>query len=202
MLPAYWLTTTFHLKRVSILKEMEFSALKPKTPVVMLCALFSVLLSLPSVAENSRPDDSSTSRLTLSLSILPTLSIETVSDVHFNIERRDVDANYEEYFCVRGTGSTRYSIIAYGSNSNGEDFILRNDEGDDLIYSVGYRGDKNSSDFDDLTHGLPSPVYEVLPGEDPCDGQANFNIRFRAQDLKAANSGLYNGSLTLVVAPV
>jgi hypothetical protein len=153
-------------------------------------------------AENARQGDRSTSRFSLSLSILPTLSIEAVSDVHFNIERRDVDANYQEFFCVRGTGSTRYSITAYGSNSDGQSFILTNNSGDNLLYSVAYRGNTNTEIFDQLRPGLASPVYETLPGNDPCDGQANFNIRFSAEDLEDANSGLYNGSLTLVVAPV
>lgn len=140
--------------------------------------------------------------MAISLAILPALSIETVSDVHFNIERRDVDASYDEYFCVRGTGSARYSITAYGSSTEDNLFALANTDGERLLYTVGYRDKRTSSGFDELSPGLPSPIYEALPGNDPCDGETNFNIRFRAQDLEKAQSGFYSGSLTLVVAPV
>lgn len=168
----------------------------------LLIAAALLLTSANAAVENRRPDDESSSRLRISLSILPTLSIQSVSDVHFNIERRDIDANYEEYFCIRGTGDTRYSIIAYGSSSSGEVFQLANVDGETLNYAVGYRGDSKSNEYDNLVPGESSPVYEVASNDQACDGKTNFSIAFKAEDLKAAASGLYNGALTLVVAPV
>ncbi len=166
--------------------------------------LIAAMLFAHAVAasDNLRPDSRSTSQMTISLAILPALTIETVSDVHFNIERRDVDASYDEYFCVRGTRSARYSITAYGSNTEDSLFALTNSEGSQLLYTVGYRDKRSASGFDELSPGLPSRIYEALDGNDPCDGDTNFNIRFRAEDLEKAQSGLYSGSLTLVVAPV
>lgn len=153
-------------------------------------------------ADSRNPDDQAASRVTISLAILPSISIDTISDVHFDIERRDVDANYEEFFCVKGNTSTRYSIIAYGSSNSQNNFTLTNSDGETLQYAVSYRGHKKSTHYDQLRPGKPSPVYAVRPGDETCEGQPNFNIRFLAVDLEAANSGLYSGALTLVVAPV
>tara|TARA_R110002073_G_scaffold5880_1_gene35771 strand:+ start:4733 stop:5257 length:525 start_codon:yes stop_codon:yes gene_type:complete len=170
-------------------------------PITFVLALF-LLSGRFALAESRKPEDQASSRVTISLAILPSLSIDTISDVHFDIERRDVDANYEEFFCVKGNASTRYSIIAYGSSSSQTSFSLTNKEGDELRYAISYNGQQGSIQYDQLSPGKPSPVYAVLADNDACDGQPNFNIQFLAADLEAADSGLYSGALTLVVAPV
>lgn len=147
-------------------------------------------------------EDEATSRVTISLSILPSISIDTVSDMSFDISRRDIDASYNEFFCVKGNSSTRYSILTYGNSGDQNSFSLTNSSGENLRYSVSYRGKKDSTRYDLLTPGEPSPVYAALSGNDPCDGQPNFIIKFLAEDLEDAASGLYSGALTLVVAPL
>jgi hypothetical protein len=165
--------------------------------------LAALIFSSPFVgAESSRPDKQSNARVTISLSILPSISIETASDLNFDIDRRDIDASYEEFFCVKGNISTRYSITAQGNSGSNDDFFLRNQTNDILRYSVGYRGKQDVSQYDRLSPGEPSPVYSVPKGKEPCDGQPNFNIQFKAEDLESAESGLYSGALTLVVEPL
>lgn len=163
------------------------------------------MLILPSPwvgAESDRPDKTSSARVTISLSILPSISIDTVSDLHFNIDRRDVDASYDEFFCVKGNISSRYSITAEGTSDGSDGFFLTNQSNGTLRYFVGYRGKKSATQYDVLAPGEPSPIYSVPPGNEPCNGQPNFNIRFSAEDLDSADAGLYRGALTLVVAPL
>jgi hypothetical protein len=162
----------------------------------------SLMASHWAIAGSLPLEDQTRSRVTISLSILPSISIDTVADMSFDISRRDIDASYNEFFCVKGNSSTRYSILTYSNSSNQGSFSLTNSNGEELRYSVSYRGSKNSSQYDPLTPGEPSPVYSVLPGNDACDGQPNFNIKFLAVDLEDAASGLYSGALTLVVAPL
>ena len=164
--------------------------------------IIGVLTSLTGPLAYGNPDREADSRLTISLSILPSLSIDNISDVQFDIERRDIDANYDDQFCVRGNSSTRYSILAYGSSSNQSGFFLTNAEGDSLKYTVAFRGRADKTQYDQLAPGEASPVYSVLPANESCGTDSNFNIRFLAADLEAAESGLYSGALTLVVAPV
>ena len=52
---------------------------------------------------------------------------------------------------MRGTGSTRYSIIAYGSSNDGEDFVLTNNEGDNPDLFGGVSGQQAVIRFDDLS---------------------------------------------------
>jgi len=162
----------------------------------------TLMVSHWATAERLSLEDEATSRITISLSILPFISIDTVADMSFDISRRDIDASYNEFFCVKGNSSTRYSLLTYGSSSDQNSFSLTNRTGEDLRYSVSYRGNRNGNRYDLLTPGKPSPVYSVLPGNDACDGRPNFNIKFLAADLEAAESGLYSGALTLVVAPL
>ncbi len=171
--------------------------------LLSLIAPFALLLTAsPSFAEeDGRLGSESESRITISLSILPTIQVEAVSDVHLDIQDRDVDASYEEAFCVTGN-STKYSVIAYGSSDGNRNFSLSNIDGEILVYSVAYRGDLKRDEFDILTPGKPSPVYDSQALDTSCAETPNFRINFRSEDLKSVRSGLYNGALTLMVSPV
>lgn len=167
----------------------------------MKACLFIFALFAAQLSWAAERDFDSESRLTISLSILPSLNIESISDVRFDVERRDIDANYEDLLCIHGNSGTRYSILAYGSGGRSE-FFLTNDAGDSLRYTVAYRGNFEQEQYDQLIAGQSSPTYSVLASADNCGVESNFKIRILANDLENADSGLYSGALTLVVAPL
>ena len=138
--------------------------------------------------------------VTVSLTIEPSVSVSAASHINLRISNRSVDTNYSELFCVQGNGGGKYTIIAYNSTGTpGEQsFTLRNDEGSELLYHVAYRGDV-SIGFAPLAPNVSSAQYNL---QTHCGIDSNFRVTFRADDLQRARSGLYAGSLTLVVRPV
>lgn len=167
-----------------------------------LSIILMLLLPVAGQAASSVGPESST-RFTISLAIQPTLAITTQSDISFNIANRDEDNEFSHTFCVQGAATEKYTLIAYGSNGDGSSFTLRNVDNEVLRYFVSFRGNlSDGAAFDELSPGKPSPVYSVLPRERECSELTSFSVTFRAEDLKNAGSGLYSGSLTLLVSPV
>ena len=133
------------------------------------------------------------------------MQINTVNEVNLDITDRNVDAVFSEAFCVRGNESGRYRVIAYGASDGQSAFLLSSDNGNELAYQVAYRGnsgDTPGTDYDDLRPGVPSPEYQVTSRTIPCDSATAFRVTFSSQDLVAAQSGFYRGSLTFMVSPV
>ncbi len=168
--------------------------------ILLLVIFFQVPFAI--AARDSQLDSRSDAEITISLSIVPSIQIETVSDVRLDITDRSIDANFSKYFCVRGITSTKYNVIAYGSSGVDNTFLLANTNGEQLAYGVSYRGNLTSDNFDVLFPGIPSPVYSTISTEMACTDGASFKVTFRSQDLQAATSGLYSGALTLLVSPV
>ena len=161
-----------------------------------------LLIPLVGQAASSVGPKSSTS-FRISLAIQPTLAITTESDISFNIANRDEDNEFSHSFCVQGAATEQYTLVAYGSNGDGSSFTLRNADNEVLRYFVSFRGNlSDGATFDELSPGKPSPVYDVLPRERECGELTSFSVTFRAEDLRNAGSGLYSGSLTLLVSPV
>ena len=153
-------------------------------------------------AEQGRLGPTSTSRFTISLAIQPLIEITTVSDVTVNITDRSIDADFTKPFCVNGSVGGKYTVIASGTQERGDSFILQNSEGETLPYFASYRGDPVGGEFDPLLPSLPSRVYDVLPRGEVCTDITAFKITFRSADLQIAGSGLYSGSLTMLVSPI
>ncbi|MBD3649137.1 MAG: hypothetical protein HUJ31_17190 [Pseudomonadales bacterium] len=158
-------------------------------------------LSVPA-ANDGRLDESSLGVIEISLSILPSIQINTVTDIHLNINDRSVDAVFSESFCVVGNTGGRYTVLAEGSESMSNRFLLRNDEGEPLEYDVSFLGNPAGGEYDLLEPGEASPPYPLNTNASDCEGTTSFRIIFRSEDLKLAGSGLYSGSLTMVVSPV
>jgi hypothetical protein len=172
------------------------------TKTLALVIFLALLCPVAGYAASSVGSESSTS-FTISLAIQPTLAITTESDISFNIANRDEDNEFSHSFCVQGAASEKYTLIAYGSNGDGSSFTLRNADNEVLRYIVSFRGNLGGvANFDQLLPGQPSPVYNVLPREQECGELTSFSVTFRAEDLRNAGSGLYSGSLTLLVSPV
>lgn len=153
-------------------------------------------------AEQGKLAPQSKARFSISLAIQPSMQIKTVSDISLNINDRSMDASFSKPFCVQGSINDKYTIVAYGTNKNADTFVLRNSENDKLPYHVSFRGDPASSNYDPLLPGVPSKVYDVLDRGISCEDKTGFKVIFRAGDLQTAGSGLYTGSLTLLVSPV
>jgi len=167
---------------------------------LILALLVGIACGQVFAAEDGRTDESSTGTIEVSLSIVPSIQINTVADIHLNITDRSRDATFSEPFCVTGN-SERYTVVAEGSRPNGT-FLLENEGGDRLEYEVSYLGDPDRGTFDRLEPGTPSPVYDVFAKESDCEGQTRLGITFLSEALINAGSGLYSGFLTLVVSPV
>lgn len=165
--------------------------------------LFAGLLGLatPSWAalDGELDDLRSRGNIRISLAILPSLQISVVNQINIDIDNINIDSNFSEYVCITGHERGRYNLIATGGSG---DFLLYNDDHGELPYSVFYKGDPNQSDFDELNHGVPSPTYEILPNQSQCTSDYNFKVTFRSEHLKIVKSGLYSGTLTLLVSPV
>lgn len=144
-------------------------------------------------------DNKSEGDIRISLAILPSLQISVVSQVDVSINNPNIDADFEEYVCVTGYEGGRYNIIAQG---NAGAFRLNNEDGDQLPYSVFFRGNPVASEFDELVAGETSPTYELMSSQSQCGTEYNFRIKFRAEDLQVVKSGLYTGTLNLLVSPV
>ena len=91
-------------------------------------------------------------------------------------------------------------MVAYGSEQSAGAFSLSNQSGSKLAFHVGYR--RNATDsYSALEPGVPSNPYNLKPSAS-CSDDESFRVTFFTRDLKGAQSGLYTGSLTLMVAPV
>lgn len=170
---------------------------------ILLATALCWLATLPvaaMAANDGRADESSSGVIEISLSILPSMQIDTVTDIRLNITDRSVDANFSESFCVTGNTGGRYTIVAEGSESVNRRFLLRNNEGEPLEYDVSFLGIPDGDQYDLLVPGEASPPYPL--NESKCEARTAFKITFRSEDLKAAGSGLYSGYLTMVVSPV
>ena len=147
--------------------------------------ILALLLLMPAVfaANDGKVGTQSTAEISISLAILPSIQIETVSDVRLNIVDRSIDTTFSEPFCVRGDDATKYSIIAYGSSSS-EGFTLLNNEGEQLSYLVSFRGNTAAQVFDSLAPSTASPVYNTAASELSCVNGSEFKITFRSEDLQ------------------
>lgn len=153
-----------------------------------------------SAGDGTLDDARSGGNIQISLSILPSLQISVVSQIQINIDNVYVDSNFSEYVCITGHEGGRYNLIATGDNG---DFVLYNDiDGEELPYSVFYKGDPDQPAFDELMAGQPSPIYETMPSQEECASDYNFRVTFRSEHLQIVKSGRYTGRLTLLVSPV
>lgn len=165
-------------------------------------ALLLHTLSSGVIAGEGSLGRSTNADISISMSIQPSIQIETVEQIQLDITDRTQDASFEESFCVRGTHNAKYSIIAYSTIRSASEFSLARLDDSTLPYTVTYRGDLGRNAFDTLIPGTPSPVYEILSKDGTCHAGNSFRIIFRSEDLEIATSGLYRGSLTLLVSPV
>jgi hypothetical protein len=174
--------------------------MKPALSMAALLLAYTPLLA--GAAQQGELGKNSSSSYSISLSIEPAMEIRTVSDIALNISDRTVDATFSKPFCVRGSVPGKYMVTASGGNQSGDGFELHNANHDVLRYHVSYRGDPGATQFDPLSPGIPSRAYDVLPRDATCGNLTAFMVTFRAADLQNAGSGLYTGSLTLLVSPV
>ncbi len=189
------LSTLVTLKTIERLANMR----------LVLQLIFMVIAFAPATGfaeDNGRIGQRSEGQLEISLSILPSVQIETVNDVQLNIIDRAIDAVLSEFFCVKGHSTTRYNLIAAGSSNNNNAFILNNQANETLNYHVGYRGLAKDTVYDQLTSGIPSNVYPVIDNSRSCREGASIQITFKSGDLQNVTSGLFSGSLTLLVSPL
>lgn len=175
----------------------------PMRLIKSLCLISGIFATLNLMAATEgASDDTSTGTVSISLSVLPSLQIQNVDNIRFNITDRKIDAYYEQSFCVMGSKFGKYTVTALGSDQDLDNFLLRNDKNQELPYSVGYRGDTQRGEFDPLAPGTPSPVYDVIPYNENCGDSVSFQITFRSEHLLRVKSGLYTGHLTLTVSPL
>ncbi|HKI74208.1 MAG TPA: hypothetical protein VJ998_06180 [Pseudomonadales bacterium] len=153
-------------------------------------------------AEQGELGEHSAASYTITLAIQPSIEIKTVSDITLNITDRNVDASFSKPFCVQGTTPGKYTIIAYGNDQSANAFVLHNADNDMLDYHVAYEGDPVSMTYEALSPGQPSSSFDVQTRSSNCDNSTSFKVTFRSSDLQNAGSGLYTGSLTLLVSPV
>ncbi len=153
-------------------------------------------------AEDGRLEVESRGSIRISLSVLPSIQINTVRDINLSITNRNVDTNFSEPFCVTGNGPGRYTVSAHGSEATGQQFLLRNGDGEPLEYDVSFLGDIERNQYDPLSPGVVSPAYQLFPSKEACGDRTAFKVTFHSEDLQSAGSGLYSGYLTLVVSPV
>jgi len=141
-------------------------------------------------------------RISIGLHILPIIQIGKVGDIALNIADRSVDVSYSEPVCVKGNAGNRYAVTATGSGAGSDPFILRNKDGGNLAFHVFYRGLTSAND-DELRSGVTSPHYD-LPSLITACGEtgSTLTVTFLSEDLVGVASGLYTGSLTLVVSPL
>ena len=153
-----------------------------------------------SAASDGDAGRNSRGTIEISLSIVPSIQINVVNDINLTIIDRQVDTNFTEVLCITGNLGGKYNLIAYGSG--GQDFSLKNAEGESLSYFVGYRGDPGAQQFDELNAGEASPAYDLVTDSANCSDEHSFRVTFKSEDLGKVGSGLYTGNLTLLVAPV
>ena len=141
-------------------------------------------------------------RISIGLHILPIIQIGKVGDIALNIADRTVDVSYSGPICVKGNAGNRYAVTATGSGTGSDPFTLKNQDGGSLAYHVFYRGLTSAID-DELTSGATSPHYDLPSLITTCgDTGSTLTVTFLSEDLVGLASGLYTGSLTLVVSPL
>ena len=145
----------------------------------------------------------STAELDITVTIQPTIQINSVSDIQLDIFDVTSDAAITQTLCVRGTPGSKYSIIASGSQGSDGSFVLTNNEGLELPYQLTFMADLTSGTSDELTPSTVSPLYDVLSSSQNCDGSntSSFTLTFDTATLQQVQTGTYTGYLTLYVAP-
>ena len=144
-------------------------------------------------------EEDSTGTINISLTIQPSIRIETTDSINLRIRNRDVDTFFYQDLCITGNFGGKYTLTAFGSGPS-DRFSLTNDASEELAYLVAYRGDPEQERYDQLEPASPSPAYNLT--HQACVDRDAFRITFRAEDLTRAESGLYTGHLTLLVSPV
>ena len=92
-----------------------------------LLALVAILACSSQAAIEGEPDTiSSTGAVQVSLSITPSIQLQTVEDIRLNITDRKSDNHFQQSFCVTGNRFGKYNVTATGSFQTEEFFILYN----------------------------------------------------------------------------
>jgi len=166
-------------------------------------ALSILTCAHPAFAQESGDlGESSSVNLSLSLSVLPTIQIETVSDISLDITDRSVDSDYTETICVKGNAGDKYSVTATGTSTESSSFYLESNAGGQLIYHVAYQ-EGNAASQGELTPGVPTPHFRLPSLGSDCDGiSSSLTVSFKSAELMGVEAGLYTGNLTLVISPL
>ncbi|MDG1206831.1 MAG: hypothetical protein P8N51_15790 [Pseudomonadales bacterium] len=139
------------LPTLAALKAIEcFASMRIVAQLILMAIAFAPVTGF--AADDGRIGQRSEGELEISLSILPSVQIETVNDVQLNITDRTIDTVLSEFFCVKGHATTRYNVIAAGSSNNTNAFILNNQANETLDYQVGYRGLAKDTGYTRLRH--------------------------------------------------
>lgn len=170
--------------------------------------LAATLLLLPSLciaATQGELGSESTAVNRITLIIHPSVQITNVDDITIYVNERNRDALHTEEVCVRGNSEASYSVLAHTGGVGESEFLLRNEEQEDLEFEVRYRSDLSAASGEVLRPNIQSQLQlsGLTTGEEnaTCAGGnfAAFDLKFSANKLSTANPGVYTGSLTLTV---
>lgn len=142
--------------------------------------------------------------LCIVMAILPAnadVKISDLQDFDFGLYPGRGRLQDDKNICTNVIPDGRYQVVMFGDGAAGR-FEISNGI-DSLSYRVFYNDRTGTRGTRRVREGQALPRQNRASDQLNCsDGlSANIRVRFRGQDLRAANPGRYRGTLTITVSP-
>ena len=144
------------------------------------------------------------SLICIAMTILPAnadVKVSDLQDFDFGLYPGRGRLQDNKNICTNVIPDGRYQVVMFGDGAAGR-FEISNGI-DNLSYRVFYNDRTGTRGTRRIREGQPLTRQSRASDQLNCtDGlSANIRIRFRGQDLRAANPGRYRGILTMTISP-
>lgn len=171
------------------------------TPSLLLALLFS---SVGHTASDGRPGATSTGQIFIRLEFSQSVQVTNLKDIELVVENDMLVEGIEttQRFCVRGSKSGYYRLVANGDRGGSAPFSLTGEGGETVAFNVFFNGNIRGNVLEPMTPGIPSQNYPVQSSGAYCNGEDNAEmaIHIPAQELQSKSNQVFSGYLNLTVA--
>lgn len=167
--------------------------------------LFAMILPLAgNSATDGRPGLHSSGQIFIRLQFNQGVQVSNLRDIELVIDDDMLMNGIEtvQEFCVRGSGSGYYRLVAHSDQGGSTPFSLHGNRGENVNFNLYFNGDLRSNLLEPMTPGIPSKNYQVQSNGVNCHGQDNaaIAIQIPSHQLRARTAREFSGYLNLTVA--
>lgn len=171
--------------------------------IALLCCLLGAA-SWGQAATDGRVGATSTGQIFIRLQFNQSVQVDNLKDIELVVDDSMLTDGITttQVFCVRGSQSGYYRLVAASDRGGAMPFSLRGDNEENVAYSLYFNGRLASNVLEPMHPGVPSQNYPVQSNGVACNGQDNAEIAIYipANELRNRNSQVFSGYLNLTVA--